>query len=170
MKRFIAILLVLLSIITYAFAETPEQAETIKFAGLDWFITRDEFQAYMKDNGMKYQIVDYKYKKPRKGYWKPFYGKSYDMYSSDEMIDYFYTQYSKGGDNILTRVAGYAMNAIYATFLPTYSLEKLTVGEPYKLVRATYVTHGFLSDADKMYNGLTIEEVYYDLKPIHLIY
>lgn len=163
MKRFIAILLVLLSIISYSFAEAPEQAETIKFSGLDWFITRDEFEVFMKSNDMQFQVVEYEDKHPRKGIWEPFYGKSYDMYNSTKPIDYFYTNYSKGGDNILTRVAGYATRSIQAYFLPTYSLENLTVGEPYRLVRATYVADN-LGDLQKKFNGLTLEEVYYDLK------
>lgn len=130
---------------------------TINFRGIAWDITPEEFDQALLNDGIEYEkknnyltTVDT---------WFRFTGIPFEApYSYNLKIKPESFTYSSKTDNALTFVAGYSTRSIHAEFKPSYSVEKMTIGEPYRLARASYTIWN--SDIPKK---MTIHEAYQDL-------
>ena len=140
----IAIIMLMMPLVN-ALAENSTKPETIKFMGLDWLITPEQFENTLTEKEIKYR-TEYSSTGEQTDYWFPFVGMGYGIYEHNNYkIPYYTATYyppKKANGDVLgtyiTTVAGYKVDYITTQYGPSYSIEQLKVGKPYRLMRAKY--------------------------------
>lgn len=168
MKRVLSVVLVsILLSCSFSFVSGESKPSyNIRFLGMDWWITETEFEEALFSKGFN---ITKDYSRPNEDYWFRFAGQPVDVYYVDgkslpdiPRLKKNYKPNAVNGSTLhqsICKVAGYDVSSIDARFLPSYDMNRLVLGNPYRLARVQYSI-----DAYDLPKDITIYDAFYDLK------
>lgn len=134
--------------------------QMIRFMGVDWYITKEEFDSVLETRGIDFNKIA---ALPRQSFshWISFSEMPFRYNNTDidykDYLSYYESRYkSNNKDNPITTVAGYDVYEFTAKFVPSISGNK--IGEPYRLLRAEYEI-----EEKGIPDNLSLRDVYADL-------
>lgn len=146
-------------IVAFSAAYADENKNQIRFMGMDWYITVEEFENNLAEKGIDFKLNDVTSRNETDNTWSCFLeGIVYDEEKGSQQLRFKTVSNSyepARWSQELTNVAGYDVSYIRAEFAP--SVIDPYSGDPYKFMRATYTIYGKT-------NNVSEAKIYDDLK------